>query len=75
MERMYELISIITRELDKKLNENKDEPETHESYYQTPEHFEKIFHPSRRGDSGSEDTIRRQSNDDILTNSAEGKKE
>lgn len=33
MERMYELISIITRELDKKLNENKDEPETHESYY------------------------------------------
>jgi len=26
------------------LNENKAEPEIHESYYLTPEHFEKIFH-------------------------------
>jgi hypothetical protein len=29
MERMYELIEIITRDLERKLNENKDEFETH----------------------------------------------
>jgi len=56
MKRMHELIEIIINQIEKSLNKNKDQQEHHESYYLTPEVFDKIFHnkPEIRRKSSNE---------------------
>jgi hypothetical protein len=62
MKRMHELIEVIIKQIETSLNKNKDQPEHHESYYLTPEVFDKIFHNKL-------DIRRKSSNEVVILNS------